>query len=102
MAFLEEQSESGSRFRDMRESAGCALFIVPGYMRRETRSGFLFLDFANLMIHEFGHRLFHAGFGYTAMIWAGRWRADRSAACARIFFWKREIAGTRFARSGFF
>jgi hypothetical protein len=75
------------------------LFLV--YAARE-RSGFLFLDFANLMIHEVGHPLFSI-FGYTPMILGGTlMELLVPALCAVAFFWKREVAGTAFCLFWFF
>jgi len=60
------------------------------------RTGFLFLDFANLMIHECGHPLFSV-FGYTMMILGGTlMELIVPLACAGYFFYKREISGTAF------
>lgn len=66
------------------------------------RSGFLFLDLANLMIHEVGHPVF--GFsGYTMMILGGTlMELMVPLLCAGYFFWKREIAGAAFCGFWFF
>ena len=63
---------------------------------------FLFLDFANLMIHEAGHPLFSI-FGYTSMILGGT-LAELLVplACAVYFFIKRETAGVAFCGFWFF
>ncbi len=74
------------------------------------QSGFLFLDYANLMIHEAGHPLFgifarsdEAGFGYTLMILGGT-LAELVApfACFIYFFFKRETTGAAFCAFWFF
>jgi hypothetical protein len=66
------------------------------------RTGFLFLDFANLMIHECGHPLFSV-FGYTMMIMGGTLlELIVPLACAGYFLWKREISGTAFCVFWFF
>jgi len=71
---------------------------------------FLFIDFANLMIHEAGHPLFgifaggdEAGFGYTLMILGGT-LAELIAplACFAYFFFKRETTGAAFCSFWFF
>jgi hypothetical protein len=74
------------------------------------RSGFLFLDFANLMIHEAGHPLFgmlsggaESGFGYTLTILGGTlFELMVPAACAIYFFFRRESTGTAFCTFWFF
>ena len=71
---------------------------------------FLFVDFANLAIHEAGHPLFgifagagEAGFGYTLMILGGT-LAELIApfACFAYFFFKRETTGAAFCVFWFF
>jgi len=66
------------------------------------RTGFLFLDYANLAIHECGHPLF-SGFGYTMMIMGGT-LAELLVPllCAAYFFWRREISGAAFCGFWFF
>jgi len=60
------------------------------------RSGFLFLDFANLMIHEAGHPLF-SPFGQTLMILGGTLaELIVPLACAAYFFFRRESTGVAF------
>jgi hypothetical protein len=59
-------------------------------------SGFLFLDFANLMIHEAGHPLF-SPFGETLMILGGTLaELIVPLACAAYFFFRRESTGVAF------
>jgi hypothetical protein len=66
------------------------------------RTGFLFLDYANLAIHECGHPLF-SGFGYTMMIIGGTLaELIVPLLCAGYFFWRREISGTAFCVFWFF
>jgi hypothetical protein len=66
------------------------------------RSGFLFLDYANLMIHEAGHPLF-GPFGYTSMILGGTLlELLVPLGCAGYFFAKREVAGFAFCAFWFF
>jgi hypothetical protein len=66
------------------------------------QSGFLFIDFANLMIHEAGHPLF-SPFGYTMTILGGT-LAELIAplACFAYFFVKRETTGAAFCAFWFF
>jgi hypothetical protein len=75
-----------------------ALFL---FYAAADRSGFLFLDFANLVIHEAGHPLFgvfagpdEVGFGYTLMILGGTLlELIVPFACAVAFFFRREVPG---------
>ena len=74
------------------------------------RSGFLFLDYANLAIHEAGHPLFgifaeenQVGFGYTLMILGGTLlELIVPAVCAFAFFFRRELTGVAFCLFWFF
>jgi hypothetical protein len=76
-----------------------ALFLI--YAGAE-RSGFLFLDYVNLMVHEAGH-FFFSWFGYTVMILGGT-LAELLVplACAAYFFVRREILGFAFCNFWFF
>ena len=76
-----------------------ALFLLYAAL---DKSGFLFLDYANLMIHEAGHPLFSA-FGYTMTILGGT-LAELSVplACFAYFFVKRETTGAAFCAFWFF
>jgi hypothetical protein len=66
------------------------------------RSGFLFLDYANLMIHECGHPLF-SWFGYTIMIMGGTlMELLVPLCCASYFIVKRDAAGFAFCAFWFF
>jgi hypothetical protein len=74
------------------------------------RSGFLFLDLANLMIHEVGHPLFgiigggaEAGFGHTLMVLGGTlFELIVPLACAAYFFLRREATGAACCAFWFF
>jgi hypothetical protein len=74
------------------------------------RSGFLFLDYANLAIHEAGHLLFgifsgpdEAGFGYVLMILGGTLsELIVPFGCAVAFFFRREVASVAFCLFWFF
>ena len=67
-------------------------------------SGFLFLDYVNLAIHEAGHPLFgilagpdEVGFGYALMILGGTLlELIVPFASAVAFFFRREVAGVAF------
>ena len=102
MAFLEDYFDE---WKPVSLGAGIgwlafyALFVVYAVT---DRSGFLFLDFANLSIHEAGHPTF-SPFGDTMMILGGT-LAELLVpfACIIYFFWKREIPGTAFCSFWFF
>ncbi len=75
------------------------LFLL--YAWRNT-SGFLFLDFANLIIHEAGHPLFSWG-GHTLMILGGTLgELIVPLACAAFFFFHRQTYGFAFSLFWFF
>jgi hypothetical protein len=66
------------------------------------KSGFLFPDFANLMIHEAGHVFFSWG-GYTIMILGGTvGELIVPLLCAAAFLYKREVYGFTFSVFWFF
>ncbi|MGB7435274.1 MAG: hypothetical protein WBW49_07615, partial [Candidatus Acidiferrum sp.] len=75
------------------------LFLL--YAWRDT-SGFLFLDFANLVIHEAGHPFF-SYFGHTLMILGGTLgELVVPALCATFFFYHRQTYGLAFSLFWFF
>jgi hypothetical protein len=66
------------------------------------RTGFLFLDYVNLIIHEGGH-FFFSWFGYTITILGGTLaELIVPLLCAAYFFWQREISGFAFCAFWFF
>ena len=66
------------------------------------RSGFLFLDYVNLIIHEGGH-FFFSWFGYTITILGGTLgELLVPLLCAVYFFFHRETAGFAFSMFWFF
>jgi hypothetical protein len=76
-----------------------ALFLLYAALER---SGFLFLDYVNLMIHEAGH-LFFSWFGETIMILGGTLgELLVPLLCAAYFFFRRETAGFAFSTFWFF
>jgi hypothetical protein len=65
-------------------------------------SGFLFLDYVNLIIHEGGH-FFFSWFGYTIMVLGGTLgELLVPLLCAAYFFWQREVTATAFCAFWFF
>jgi hypothetical protein len=66
------------------------------------RSGFLILDYVNLIIHEGGH-LFFSWFGYTITILGGTLgELLVPLLCVAYFFWQRETTGFAFCSFWFF
>ena len=66
------------------------------------RSGYLFIDSANLIVHEAGHLLF-SYLGETLMIWGGTiFELFVPFALAVSFAWRRQPAGTAFCAFFFF
>ncbi len=67
-----------------------------------SRSGFLILDYVNLIIHEGGH-FFFSWFGNTIMILGGTLgELLVPLLCALYFFWQREATGFAFCSFWFF
>jgi hypothetical protein len=65
-------------------------------------SGFLFLDYVNLIIHEGGHLVF-SPFGYTITILGGTLgELLVPLLCGVYFFWQREATATAFCSFWFF
>jgi hypothetical protein len=76
-----------------------ALFLFYAFANR---SGFLILDFVNLVIHEGGH-FFFSWFGHTLMILGGTLgELLVPLFCAIYFFWQREATGFAFCSFWFF
>jgi len=77
-----------------------ALFLIYAFA---DRSGFLFVDFANLMIHEAGHPFFSWFGSYTLTILGGTMgELIVPLLCAIAFFFRREIPGLAFSLFWFF
>jgi len=76
-----------------------ALFLL---YARTSPSGFLFLDYANLIIHEGGH-FFFSWFGDTIRVLGGTLgELLVPLLCAIYFFWQREATGFAFCIFWFF
>ena len=79
-----------------------ALYLLFLLYAANNRSGFLFLDLANLMIHEAGHPLF-SSFGDTLMLLGGTLlELIVPAACGIYFFLRRHAYGFAFCSLWFF
>ena len=88
-----------SRFAGIGWLSFYALFLV--YAAAD-RSGFLFLDYVNLMAHEAGH-FFFSWFGYTITILGGTLgELLVPLLCAAYFFAKRETTAVTFCGFWFF
>ena len=76
-----------------------ALFLIYAAL---DRSGFLFLDYVNLIIHEGGH-FFFSWFGYTVTILGGTLgELLVPLLCGVYFFTQREVAAVAFCSFWFF
>ncbi len=76
-----------------------ALFLLYALLNN---SGFLFLDYVNLAVHEAGH-FFFSWFGYTAMILGGTLgELLVPLLLAGYFWWQRQTAGVTFCAFWFF
>lgn len=102
MAFLEDQF---GEWKPVSRGAGIAwlvfygLFLAYAFLNR---SGFLILDYVNLMIHEGGH-FFFSWFGETMHILGGTLgELIVPLLCAAYFFWHRETVGFAFCCFWFF
>jgi hypothetical protein len=75
------------------------LFLLYAFTNR---TGFLILDYVNLIIHEGGH-FFFSWFGHTIMILGGTLgELLVPLLCALYFFWQRETTGFAFCSFWFF
>ena len=102
MAILEEKL---GEWKPLSRIAGIAwlgfyaLFLLYAFT---DRSGFLILDYVNLIIHEGGH-FFFSWFGNTIMILGGTLgELLVPLLCALYFFWQREATGFAFSTFWFF
>ncbi len=102
MAFLEDQF---GEWKPVSRAAAVAWFCFYGLFLLYAwlnHSGFLVLDYVNLMIHEGGH-FFFGWFGHTIMILGGTLaELIVPMLCAAYFFWKRETTGVAFSSFWFF
>jgi hypothetical protein len=102
VAFLENKF---GEWRPVSRVAGVAWLCFYGLFLLHAlanRSGFLILDYVNLIIHEGGH-FFFSWFGHTIMILGGTLgELLVPLLCAAYFFWKRETTGFAFCSFWFF
>jgi hypothetical protein len=102
MAFLEEHF---GEWKPVSKAAGIAwlcfyaLFLLYAFT---STSGFLLLDYVNLIIHEGGHMVF-SPFGYTITVLGGTLgELIVPLLCGAYFFWAREPTGFAFCGFWFF
>ena len=102
MAFLEEKF---GEWKPVSRGAGIAwlcfyiLFLLYAFA---DRTGFLILDYVNLIVHEGGH-FFFSWFGHTIMVLGGTLgELLVPILCAVYFFWQRETTGFAFCSFWFF
>ena len=102
VAFLEEhfgEWKPASRGAIIAWLVAYSLFLLYAAL---SRSGFLFVDYVNLIIHEGGH-FFFSWFGYIITIFGGT-LAELLVPllCTAYFFWRRELTGFAFSLFWFF
>jgi hypothetical protein len=94
-----------SDWKPVSRPAGIAWLCFYGFFllyAAAERSGFLFLDFVNLIIHEGGH-FFFSWFGYTVMILGGTLAELIVPLLCAVYFWRqRETSGLSFCSFWFF
>jgi hypothetical protein len=102
LAFLEDKFgewKPVSRVAGIAWLCAYALFLLYAFANK---TGFLFLDNVNLIIHEGGH-FFFSWFGNTIMILGGTLgELLVPLLCAAAFFWQREATGFAFSVFWFF
>jgi len=102
VSFLRQQL---GEWKPVSRIAGIAWLCVYGLFllyAASDRTGFLFLDYVNLLIHEAGH-MFFSWAGYTIMILGGTLgELLVPLLCAAYFAWQRETIGAAFCSFWFF
>jgi hypothetical protein len=102
MAFLEEHFGEWKPVTRLAEVAWLMAYTLFLCYAALDRTGFLFLDYVNLIVHEGGH-FFFSWFGYTIRILGGTLgEVLVPLLCAAYFFWHREISGFAFSLFWFF
>ena len=102
MTFLEEQIGPWKPVSRAGAIGWLVFYIIFFLYAAFNHSGFLFLDYVNLIIHEGGH-FFFSWFGYTIMILGGTLgELLVPLICAIYFFTQREVFGVAFSVFWFF
>ncbi len=102
MPFLEEKLGDWKPVSGLAGIAWLCFYALFLFYAFANHSGFLFLDYVNLIIHEGGH-FFFSWFGNTIMILGGTLgELLVPLLCALYFFWQREATGFTFSLFWFF
>jgi len=102
VGLLEEKFGEWSPISRSAGIAWLAVYVLFLIYAAADRSGFLFLDYVNLIIHEGGH-FFFSWFGYTITILGGTLgELLVPLLCAAYFFAQRETSGFAFCSFWFF
>src|ERR1700756_202755 len=102
VAFLEEQLGDWKPVSRVSGIAWLCFYILFLIYALASSSGFLILDYVNLIIHEGGH-FFFSWFGYTIMILGGTLgELIVPLLCASYFFVHRETTAVAFCCFWFF
>ena len=102
MAFLEEKLGDWKPVSRLAGIAWLCFYVLFLLYAFADRTGFLILDYVNLIIHEGGH-FFFSWFGDTIRILGGTLgKLLVPVLCALYFFWQREATGFAFCSFWFF
>jgi hypothetical protein len=102
VTFLEEQLGPWKPLSRAAAIGWLVFYIIFFLYAAFNHSGFLFLDFVNLIIHEAGH-FFFSWFGYTITILGGTLgELIVPLLCGLYFFWQRELTAVTFCSFWFF
>jgi hypothetical protein len=102
MALFEEKFGDWKPVSRLAGIAWLCFYVLFLFYAFADRSGFLVLDYVNLIIHEGGH-FFFSWFGNTIMILGGTLgELLVPLLCAAYFFWHRETTGFAFSIFWFF
>jgi hypothetical protein len=102
MAFLEERFGEWKPVSKIAGISWCCAYVLFLLYAMNNETGFLFLDYANLIIHEAGHPFF-SWWGHTMMILGGTLgELIVPLLCGTYFFWQRETTGVAFCGFWFF
>lgn len=102
MALLEEQLGPWKPVTRAAALGWLVFYVIFSLNAAFNRSGFLFLDYVNLIIHEGGH-FFFSWFGYTITILGGTLgELIVPLLCGLYFFGQRELTAVAFCSFWFF
>ncbi len=102
MDWLDENFGEWKPISRLGAGAWLVLYVLFLFYAHANAPNFLFVDFANLAIHEAGHPLF-SFFGNTVMLLGGTLlELIVPAACAIYFFFQRQPFGVAFSSFWFF